>query len=132
MYQVVITEPDGQVHGKTFKDPLEAIKEFGRYFVDPKFDRKGQIMFQELGQLVVVLDDYRLTYAEVLKASKDLKVSAISKDLYVNFHSSSTKEDFIEQYKRYIKEKTWETGALIDLKSQQMVLAFNEGKVYEL
>ena len=125
MYQVVITEPDGAVHGKTFKDPIEAVQEFGRYLINPKYERKGQVMFQQLGQLVVVLDDYRLTHAEVLKTKNN--------QLFVEFHSFSTKEEFVPKYTKYAKfheTAAYTTGALIDLKTQEVVLAFDEDKIY--
>lgn len=127
MYQVVITEPTGRIHGKTFTDPIPAIQEFGKNFASPRFKRKGQVMFQQLGQLVVVLDEETLTHAEVLKNGRE--------DVFVKFHSSSTKEDFIPRYKRFVEleNKTvfdYVAGALVDLKTQEVVLAFDEEQLY--
>ena len=127
MYQVVITESNGEIHGRTFRDPIEAIQEFGRYFIDPKFDREGQIMFQEIGKLVVVLNTYRLTHGEVLMLKNG--------QVFVHFHSLSKKEDFIADYKKYAAASSenaldYVTGALIDLKTQEVVLGFNDGKMF--
>lgn len=119
-YQVVSTDKSGNVKGKTFADPIVAIKCFSDRIKNK--NRFSEVLFRELGSTVSTIADDELEFAEY-------KESQLGNT--VTFYSHTTRAEMLSRLSDYVIPagyvgRYYSKVVLYDLKKQEVVQTFEQ------